>query len=234
MSAIAHSIYDTNPTNFFKWAKSSKFDPDIEVQPGIPLWVDCLKHSHLRGMLFLLEQGANVACGLPLLDTEQLRGLFLSTLWSYTNKELLEAAIKSGVDLNVQIPVGDQPTFNFDSGRIEVVALTKPLLSIACTDSEISNQEIVKWVTTLVNAGANVNGVDSVGNTALHDAAAALFSDNEGNLPIISCLLDIGADISRKNKYGLSPKEYFIRFVEHTIPDFKQNRTYYKMCDYLS
>lgn len=234
MSAIAHSIYNTDPTEFFTWARSPSFDPNIEIQAGVPLWVDCLKNSHLRGMLFLLEQGADIARGLPLLDSDNIRGLFLSTLWSYTNKELLEKAIQAGFNLNMQIPVGDQPTFNFESDRIEVVSLTKPLLSIACTDSEMNNREIVHWMTVLMKAGSDVNGVDSVGNTALHDAAAALFSDNEGHLPVISCLLDNGADIGRRNKYGLTPKEYFIRFVAHTIPDFKQNRLYSKMCDYLS
>lgn len=233
MSHIAHSIYESNPSTFFKWANSPEFDPNIEIEPGIPLWVDCLKNSHLRGMLFLLEQGADLENGLALLKTDKLIGLFLSTLWSYTNKDLLRKVISSGIDLNTLIQVGDQPTFNFDEDRVEVVSLSKPLLSIAATDSEMSNQDIVNWIKVLVQSGADINGVDSTGNTALHDAAAALFSDADGNLPIISTLLDMGANTKVVNQYGLSPRTYFIRFVDKTIPDFQSNKVYSKMCDYL-
>lgn len=230
MQNIANRIYDTNPEQFFKWAKSEKFDPNICIHPGMPLWIDCLKHCHTQGMLYLLENGANMKAGFHILKTLNLTGLFLNILCSYTDKSLLIRAIKEGIDLNVLIPLGQQPTFYYDhelnTDKIIVKNVEKPLISLVATDSDMRDHEIIEILELLITNGADINLCDTEGNTVLFDAAVAMFSNKNIELPILSYLISHGSNKQVLNNIGLTAEEYYIHFVRSTLPNLKDSEIY--------
>jgi ankyrin repeat protein len=58
---------------------------------------------------------------------------------------------------------------------------------------------VLETVKAAIKSGADVNGSDSAGDTALHSAAAL------GYDAVIQCLVDHGAQPNAKNKRGLTP-----------------------------
>lgn len=235
---VTRAIYDQNPKMFFDWVQSDDFDPDIKTSENIPLWVDCLKNCHLRGMLFLLENGANIADGIEPLMRLGLTGLFLSTLMSYTNRELLRRVIISGIDLNILVPTGEQPSlqYNKDEARTQIVMieLHKPLISLIATDSDLRFKDIIELMNLCIANGANINLIDSLGNTVLFDAAVALFADEKGSFPIVEWLLLKGVDINIINHNGLDAKSYFEVFVSTVKPELISSNEYMNMCKCLN
>jgi ankyrin repeat protein len=76
------------------------------------------------------------------------------------------------------------------------------ILQYAALRSHVS---IVKY---LLDIGANVNTIDTFGDTPLHDAARARCID------IVECLLENGADKFAKNNYGYTAFEGSLRHEE--------------------
>ena len=59
--------------------------------------------------------------------------------------------------------------------------------------------EVLQSARLLLDAGANVNGANTAGDTALHAAAASTMSS------VIQLLADRGSKLDVKNKQGLTP-----------------------------
>jgi hypothetical protein len=58
---------------------------------------------------------------------------------------------------------------------------------------------VVEAAKAALDGGADVNGVNQAGDTALHTAAA------RGNAPLVQLLVDRGAKVDVKNKRGQTP-----------------------------
>ncbi|MEM9992278.1 MAG: ankyrin repeat domain-containing protein [Bacteroidota bacterium] len=170
-----------------------------------PLFLALQHYAHLTFLKTLLDKGAKVnrpSNGvMPLYKAVELNKLSVVALF-----------IKSGADPSLANTDGTIPLFLAVQNGQEQIAgmllynskdmvkdanwtsnLGEPILLVATTLEQVG---IVK---SLLRAGANIDGVDYLDNTAMNIAA------NLGNAYLLEVLLENGADINHQNMLGVSP-----------------------------
>jgi ankyrin repeat protein len=85
---------------------------------------------------------------------------------------------------------------NYLSSGIDVSKTRASNPDLSLIDAAVSMRS-PKIVRLLIDYGADINTIDSDGDTPLHRAAS------QGSLEIVKSLLDAGADVGAKNNMGL-------------------------------
>jgi ankyrin repeat protein len=100
--------------------------------------------------------------------------------------KIMDKLLEMGLDINTK-----QKTGNFQRTYLQ--------LSVV-----INNRNIFEY---LIKKGADINAMDKNGNNIIFDAFMSYGKDKNNYEYYIKILLEKGADINRKNNYGISPKE---------------------------
>lgn len=133
----------------------------------------------------LISQGAdpNARCGV-MGDTA------LHHAVSSNKKQAVRALLEMKAQVNMNASVSSGIPLFFSRGTPLHMAVSAPVADI-------------EMVELLLNARANVNLCDAVGDTPLHQAVYA--SIDGSHKAVVELLLKAGADVSAKNKKGLTP-----------------------------
>lgn len=160
---------------FLRWkASHPKRDMPAKTRDRIDPFLGAIYRKNYKEISSLLAQGVDV----NLLDADGRTGLMHAVLDSDADAQMVQFLVKAGANVHWH-----------DGGQKWTA------LHFAARDNKY---EIVK---TLIQAGAEIDAVDSFGNTPLWRATM----ECRGDYSVIRLLLNNGADPSRKNNSGNSP-----------------------------
>ena len=123
---------------------------------------------------------------------------------AYLEVEVVQALVAGGADLARALPNGTTPLLAAAGSR--VTRVTRPIDQERAGDTNTGyrtvppdESRIVQVVEAMLDAGADVDGSNKAGDTALHAAVAGT------NLAVIQLLADHGADLNARNQNGQTP-----------------------------
>jgi len=175
-----------------KWIKRWGEPLHERTQLGLDneLWFS-IRNKHFPGVLSSIRSGADVS-SLGIGDEPPI--LWISTSYDFIEKDelqILKLLIRKGSPI-------DQSSKYSGATALQFICLKNNK-----RESVVKN--IVDAAVSLIKAGAEINGKDRDGMTALHNAAS------HGNHLLVKKLVELGAEIDPENIYGETPLASLVR-----------------------
>ena len=123
---------------------------------------------------------------------------------AYLEVDIVKALVDGGANVTFGLDTGTTPLLAAAGTSFEKLARPSDLVRFSVPDSDTPavprpEPAILEAIKILLNGGADVNGTNDAGDTAMHAAAGA------GLTSIIQALADRGANVNVKNKQGQTP-----------------------------
>lgn len=222
-------LFADTPDGFLNWIASPDGNANALADDGVtPLTVLAVEQRHTLGLAILLQHGGDLVPHAEMLITRQLDGMALLLLVQIGHVEMFTDLLKNGVDSNLKVKMGPLPVPNFVLRRMDEKMLETPMLHLLVESPDAA------FVSAIIEAGADVNAVDSEGNTALHITATKPILGENGTFLNVEALLAKQADKTIKNRQGYTPVEYLNVFFNAVSPEVLDHPSIRKLRDMLT
>jgi len=194
------------------------------AQSGIYLFA-ALKRKSPEIFKFLLDSGFDINFKHPKAGFTA----FVFALRCNMPREVIEAAIKKGADINAVDDKGVTVLMHAistcaDPGIISLLLASGTKVNVGNKNYTplmvaASLKDGAEKVKILLKAGASVNNQENKGPTPLSMAVA-----RGGNLETVKLLVEAGADLSKKDSRGLTPLDYAEKNKKNDIADYLRGK----------